>query len=611
MEKAVEGKKKRHPIKKALLWFVAIFFALLLVIAIYITRNFNQLLTDALLKSFDSSLVSDVYELKFDKLRVNLLQGNIKVFNVVFQPRSKPRQTYPYINSTIRLTANKILLTNVRILDLLKLGLLQLEKIEITEPEVELNIEDQVPIFFPFNDSTEIVLELDKDKRKPIKSFVLQKFELNNASLHVVNSAKQRDLKIKKLSVSVNDLVFKQLLGKDFISYNHVGISIGELTGRMKNESLKYLSFKDYSLSLDSITIEKSVDTLIYHFADFSTGISMVEIQTADSTYHISMESLQLLYKDKSIQLSGFSLKPNVSNAFLQSKSKFRKTNFSGDLNSLKIVGLNFDSLIFSRKLFIEEIKLDKIGLTLYKDKSKPVDKSKFPKYLGQIIASFPVPLIVKQLNATNINLTNIERKEDGKNAKVTVNKGKLLVKNITNLSPNGTLNLNVTAYLENKVSLNLQAAYSYARPEFSIVLKSGKFNLLDLNPLITAYAPTKINSGTVDNILLTANIYQKHSTGKLEFLYHDLIVDMKLSEKKWQNDVLAFAANTAIQTNNPPKGLPPRIVAFSADRDMNKGGFNIILKSFFAGMKETMIMSKENKKAYKQEKKKKKLLGK
>jgi len=43
----------------------------------------------------------------------------------------------------------------------------------------------------------------------------------------------------------------------------------------------------------------------------------------------------------------------------------------------------------------------------------------------------------------------------------------------------------------------------------------------------------------------------------------------------------------------------------------MNKGGFNIILKSFFAGMKETMIMSKENKKAYKQEKKKKKLLGK
>jgi uncharacterized protein with ParB-like and HNH nuclease domain len=40
----------------------------------------------------------------------------------------------------------------------------------------------------------------------------------------------------------------------------------------------------------------------------------------------------------------------------------------------------------------------------------------------------------------------------------------------------------------------------------------------------------------------------------------------------------------------------------------MNKGGFNIILKSFLGGMKETMMMSKENKKAYKEEKKKWKL---
>jgi hypothetical protein len=40
-------------------------------------------------------------------------------------------------------------------------------------------------------------------------------------------------------------------------------------------------------------------------------------------------------------------------------------------------------------------------------------------------------------------------------------------------------------------------------------------------------------------------------------------------------------------------------------DRDMNKGGINILLKSALTGLKETIIMSKENKKAYKKEKKK------
>jgi hypothetical protein len=69
---------------------------------------------------------------------------------------------------------------------------------------------------------------------------------------------------------------------------------------------------------------------------------------------------------------------------------------------------------------------------------------------------------------------------------------------------------------------------------------------------------------------------------------------------------VVAFAANTYLSANNPPSaGIPPKVMKYQVQRDMNKGGFNVILKSFLSGMKETMIMSKENKKEYKKEKKK------
>jgi len=44
--------------------------------------------------------------------------------------------------------------------------------------------------------------------------------------------------------------------------------------------------------------------------------------------------------------------------------------------------------------------------------------------------------------------------------------------------------------------------------------------------------------------------------------------------------------------------------VKYQVERDMHKGEFNIILKSFLAGMKETMMMSKENKQDYKEKKK-------
>jgi hypothetical protein len=131
------------------------------------------------------------------------------------------------------------------------------------------------------------------------------------------------------------------------------------------------------------------------------------------------------------------------------------------------------------------------------------------------------------------------------------------------------------------------------------------KFVLADLNHLIYAYTPVKILKGTSDEITFSGTIFRSGSTGELQFLYHDLEIDMDLkNQAKWKGDVLAFAANNAVNSANPATGLPVRHVSFHADRDMNKGFVNIMIKSLLAGLKETMIMSKENKKAYKQEKK-------
>lgn len=607
MESETSTRKRKMPLKKVLIRVVAVVILAASIAGVYIYRNFNQLLSDALIRSFNSSLISDVYELKFDKLRVNFALGNIRIINVVFQPRLVPLHNYPYINSSIKLSAHKILLTNVQIMDLLKRNKLQLDDIEIAEPVVELHIQDNIPILFPFRDTT--AAKVEKGGKQPIESYGLKKFDLTKASIRVINTAKQRQFDVNEFNISIRDILIRQNPGQDIISYNHIDLSIGEFAGKMKNEAVKYLSFKDYSLTMDSLEMQKSPDTLIYRFADFSTGIKMVDVQTADSTFHVSLQSFSLGYRDKVVQLAGFSFKPNVSNAVLQAKSRYQKTEFSGTLGALNITGLDFDSLIYYRKILIDEISIDKLDLSLFKDKSKPVDRKKFPEYLGQKIKAIPVPLTVKHVKATNVNLVNVERKEDGKTAKVIVGRGTLEAKNITNIPTADMLTMNASAYIENKVLLKLDVAYSYDKPQFNINIRAGKFNLLDLNQLLLAYTPAKIGKGMVDEISLSGTAYRTNAIGTMKFLYHDLDVDLKLSEKKWQNDVVAFAANTYLSTNNPPSaGIPPKVVNYKVDRDMNKGGFNIILKSFLSGMKETMIMSKENKKAYKEEKKKWKL---
>ncbi len=109
MEPETVAPKKKRTIRKILLWIIGIIILFAGISSIYLYSNFNKLVSDALLKSFNSGSVSDVYELKFEKLSVNILLGNIQVHNVELKPREKPLDSYPYINSTLHLRTRKII----------------------------------------------------------------------------------------------------------------------------------------------------------------------------------------------------------------------------------------------------------------------------------------------------------------------------------------------------------------------------------------------------------------------------------------------------------------------------------------------------------------------
>lgn len=602
MNTGTGNKKKKHRVRKIVLWTIGVLLVIIIAGSVYLYYNLNRILTTALNKSFDSNIASDVYELKFEKLSVNFITGDVKVFNVQLQPREKPLNDYPYINSSFRLTTQKMILKNVQIMTLINDDKLKLDKIEIAEPTVELKIEDKLPIFFPFKDTT--ATRVKKSNKKSIESYSLKEFAMVDASFHVTNSAKEREFNIQKLNISLSDIMIDQQPGKDEISYRNFGLSIGEFTGDLRKKS-RQMSFKDFKINIDSLHVEQTLDTVVYRFVDFSTGLKALDIQTADSLFHLTMQSFDLSYKGRSIMLKDISFKPNVSEATMQARFKYQNTQFSGTVGTLNLLGVNFDSLIYKRKIFIDEIVLDKVSASIFKDKSKPVDPNNFPQYLGQSIKGISSPVLIKKVKGTNVNLVNKERNPDGSYATANVNRATLEVKNITNLSSSEPLMLNANAYIENKAHFNLSLGFSYTEPHFTLNGRIEKFNLADLNPLIEAYTPASIKKGVLDEMTFSGNVYRTSSSGTMKFLYHDLDIAMELEGKaKWKSSVLAFGANTLLPAANPASGLPPRIVEFHAERDMHKSFVNITIKSLLAGLKETVLMSKENKKTFRAEKK-------
>ncbi|MEO8146528.1 MAG: hypothetical protein ABI723_02770 [Bacteroidia bacterium] len=596
--------RKKWPVKRT----IAVAVLLILTTAgIALYNNFNKLLSTALMNSFNSSNVSDVYELKFENLHVSLLDGSIKVINVSVLPREKPLRVYPYINSSFRFKTEKLSLENVELFKLLKSNQLKLKSVFILKPEVELTLAGERNIFLPFNDSAAAVVDSkEANNKKSLGAFNLNEFQLADAHVHVTNAGKQREMKIEDFNISLNNFQVEPRKGEFLTTIKQVTVSLGKFTGYLQKGGIRHIGFNDFKIGVDSLALEYTLDTVMYQFKNFNAGLNKLDIQTKDSIFHLAMQSFGLSYKDKSIKIKGVSFKPNVNHAAIQKDYKYWHTEFSGAVGTLELNKVNFDSLIYAQKIFVDEVILDSVIASIYKDKTKPMDKNRFPVYLGQTISDIPLPVHVKLVKATHVNLDNTERKEDGNLAKVNITRGTVEVKNITNLSPNAKLIMNADAYINDKAHFKASLTFDYQKPQFGFEALIYKFNLPDLNPLIQAYTPAKINKGVADKITFSGIAEKTKSNGTMSFLYHDLEIDLELKEKaKWKSSVIALTGNAALNNSNPPSAdMPPRIVQFQVERDMNKGFINVLIKSILVGLKETMIMNKENRKAYKEHKK-------
>lgn len=587
-------KKKWSRAKKILLAFGS----LALGAGLLLYLNFNKLISSALNKSFESSLISEVYTLKFENLRLNPLQGDISVFNVSFEP--KKSADYPYINSYVTLHTESLILKNVDVRHLLESHELMLDRISIKKPRVEMDVNGSNPILFPFKPSK---ASEEAGKKRTLDSYFLKEFELIDASFHVINSVKKRDFTIQNFSVSLLDLLIDQREGEDLISLKNMDISLEKFSGNLTEGPLKHAKFLDFRLMFDSVNLHKNLDTLIFRFRDVQAGIDSLDIHTRDSTFHLQMQTFSLGYLDRSILLKGLSFKPNKTNAEVQKNYRFQTAHFSGTVASLAMLGVDFDSLIYADKVFIEEVVLDSVSAAVYKDNTKPKDLQRFPDYLGQSIAKIENPLRIKSVKATQINLTNEEKKPDGTTAKIHISNGTAEIKNITNLAPEEELHVQAKAYLAERVETTLSLRFSYLKPEFVFDGRLATFDLTHLNPIIKAYSPAEIRNGTADEVTFSGLATKASATGTLKFLYHDLEVDLQLKEQaQWKSSLVTFGANTVLISKNPISDTAPeRSVRFTAERDMNKGFVNIIIKSILDGMKETMIMSKENRKEFNQ----------
>lgn len=594
-------------LSRKVLWIIALTVILILTVgSFYIYRNFNRLISNAIMQSFNSNVISDVYDLSFDQLNINIITGDVKIRNVVIAPKKVPLQPYPYINSSFVLQTRRVDLSSVDIYTLIKHNRLQVSTVEIEMPEIYVQLKGKNHVLFPFKAGDKSSEARIEQLKKYLDSYFLKEFVLRDASLTMEDEHEGRSYKIGALNIFVSDIQLNQQPGVDSLTFRKADLGMRDFVIHAKTGNFNSMTSKRYELGIDTFAIQQRPDTFDYQVANYKTQISDWELVTADSIYVISAQSVELSQREKALHISNAVMKPALSHDEFNKLHKFQKELYSISVKKVELLNISFDSLRFYRTILIGKVNLDSADVLIYRDKTKEVDLKRFPEFPGQQINSIGIPLTIKELNISESALEYQEKKTDGDLASVKLRRLSLNAQNISNQMAASRLSVKLNGYLENKIPFDLGLLFSYKNAEFSFKGALKPFELKDLNRVIEGFAPANVKNGFVDAITFSGNGYKRNATGEMEFLYHDLGLTIDLKKySKLKNSLISFAANSYLNSSNPASiDKAARVVKSDVERDVNKGFMNLVIKSVVSGLQETMLPSRENRKLNRETKK-------
>jgi len=592
--------------RKVLLMVVLAAVVILSAGAFYVYKNFNRLISEAILRSFNSNVISDVYDLSFDHLSINIVSGEVKIRNVVIGPKKVPLQPYPYINSSFFLLTRRIDLNGVDIFALLKHNRLQVSSIEIEKPEISVKLTGKNHVLFPFKAGDKTTKAEIEKLKSYLDSYFLKEFVLRDGSMTMDDEHAGSHYKIGALNVFVSDIYLSQLTGADSLSFRRADLGLRDFAIHSKTGGFKSMESKSFELNVDSFAIQQRPDTVDFQVGNYTTRIQDWKLVTADSTYLIGAQLVELSQSEKAVHITGAILKPTLSHDAFNQLRKYQKELYSITVKNVDVSNISIDSLRFYRTLLIGKVSLDSADVLIYRDKTKEVDLKRLPEFPGQQLNTIGIPLTIHELTISGSAVEYQEKKIDGELASVKIRRMNLNALNISNRIPGTRLSVKLNGYLENKVPFDLGLEFSYTNPEFHFKGVIKPFEFKDLNRIIEAFGSTSVKTGFVDAINFSGNGYPLKASGDMEFLYHDLGLTIDLKKySKLKNSLITFAANSYLNSSNPASAdKAPRVVKFDVARDVNKGFMNLVIKSVVSGLQETMLPSKENRKLNREAKK-------
>jgi len=552
---------RKSGLKKVAKWVGGIFLVLILILAgvsLYFNAKWKPLLMEKI-KEVVYNGSKHLYTIDVKDIHMNIFTGSVTVDSILLAP------------DTAIYNARKKTGTAPTHLFQIKLEKLQLRRINILKVYMKKMIE-----------MDDIILE------HPSINMIYSKVEQKPDTSSDKRSLYQRIAKTLK-SVHINGIKI------DNADFDYVS---GE-TGMILN-SVKHLDVhvKDFLLDASS---DKDT-TRFYYTKDASFELAGYHSLSKSKLYTMKVDTITGSATGRNIRIRGFRMIPMYPDLAFSRKLKTQKDRYDLAFKEIDFKGVDFIKLNTDGILHAESLKLKNAVAKVFMNREMPPghgDKSaNFPH---MALKRMPIQTTIDTLQLRHVSVAYTEYNpiaQERGTVHIDELNGNIL--NLTNDPVSLAKKSHAIAELNARM---IKAAQLQIRIDFDLLSKNagftfkghiGPMNMVKLNPLSKALGLIEVESGNVQQIDFNARANAQGSNGTMQLYYTNLKVkllkegeDGAPAKKK---GLLSFLANTlVIKDANPAKGKPLRTANIHFERPPGASFFNLLWKTVFIGMRETV----------------------
>lgn len=554
-----QKKVGRYKILKWIGGTVGVLILLVGIAAIYLSAKWKPLVTEKL-KDGVLKGSKGLYQLNFQDIHLNLLTGSATLDSVTLLPDTS---VYSQMRSKNLASAN---------IYELRLAKLQINRVGILnayfKKKVELNS-----------------IILDQPSINILHFKVLKKPDTvkEARSLYEEISKTLKSIHVKAVKVIDADL--------DYI--------VGE-TGKPLNR-VKHLDINVNDFLVDSLSQYDT--TRFYHTRDINFVLKGYSSTGKDKMYTIKVDTISGSAAGKVLKVVGLQMIPLHPDLAFTRMYKYGKDRYDLKFDHINFTGVDFVKLNTDGALHADALSIGpaKVNIFVNRELPAPPGLDKARNFPHVALSRLPIPTRIDTLKLRDIDVAYTEYNP------LSLKRGTVFFQNfggnIYNLTNDSLQLLKNNHAIAKLHAMVMKTSRIDITMDFNLTAKDAAFsykgsvapmNMMVLNTVAKNMGLVQIESGKMQKTTFDIKANKNGSSGRVGFYYSDLKVtllkDGELGEPPKKKGLLSFIANTIlIKDDNPTKGEPARIADITFQRTPAASFFNMLWKSVFIGMRETI----------------------